>query len=64
MAQINHSLKPDIETLFLATASEYSFLSSSVVKEVARFGGSVDHLVPLGVAKALREYYQCRGESI
>lgn len=58
MAQINHSLKPDIETLFLATASEYSFLSSSVVKEVARFGGSVDHLVPLGVAKALREHYQ------
>jgi len=62
MAQINHSLNPDIETLFWATASEYSFLSSSVVKEVAKFGGSVDHLVPLTVAKALREYYQRRGE--
>ncbi len=58
MAQINHSLNPDIETLFLATASEYSFLSSSVVKEVARFGGAVDHLVPLCVAKALQEHYQ------
>ena len=57
MAQINHSLKPEIETLFLATASEYSFLSSSIVKEVARFGGSVEHLVPLGVAKALREHF-------
>jgi len=57
MAQINHSLNPDIETLFLATASEYSFLSSSVVKEVAKFGGSVDHLVPLAVAKALREHF-------
>ncbi len=58
MAQINHSLNPDIETLFLATASEYSFLSSSVVKEVAKFGGSVKHLVPLCVAKALQEHYQ------
>ncbi len=58
MAQINHSLRPDIETLFLATASEYSFLSSSVVKEIARFGGSVEHLVPLSVAKALQEHHQ------
>jgi pantetheine-phosphate adenylyltransferase len=62
MAQINYSLNQNIETLFLATASEYSFLSSSVVKEVAKFGGSVEHLVPLTVAKALREHYQSRGE--
>jgi pantetheine-phosphate adenylyltransferase len=58
MAQINHSLNPGIETLFLATAIEYSFLSSSVVKEIARFGGSIDHFVPFVVAKALQKHYQ------
>jgi pantetheine-phosphate adenylyltransferase len=57
MAQINHSLNQDIETLFLATAIEYSFLSSSVVKEIARFGGCIDHLVPFVVAKALKEHF-------
>ncbi len=53
MAHINKTLAPEIETLFLATANEVSFLSSSVVKEIARFGGSVDHLVPDHIATAL-----------
>ncbi|HZH39136.1 MAG TPA: hypothetical protein VEX17_03640 [Bacillales bacterium] len=57
MAQINHSLNQNIETLFLATASDYSFLSSSVVKEIAKFQGIVDHLVPSCVAKALQEHF-------
>ncbi len=50
MAHTNQTLWDEIETVFLATANEYSFLSSSVVKEIARFGGSVDHLVPQQVA--------------
>jgi pantetheine-phosphate adenylyltransferase len=50
IAHTNHSLAPDLETLFMATATHHSFLSSSVVREVARFGGDVRHMVPAGVA--------------
>lgn len=53
LAHTNKSLAPHLETLFLATAVHHSFLSSSVVKEVARFGGDVSHMVPQGVAKDL-----------
>jgi pantetheine-phosphate adenylyltransferase len=53
IAHTNHSLAPNLETLFLATATHHSFLSSSVVKEVARFGGDVSHMVPRGVAQDL-----------
>ena len=53
IAHTNKSLAPDLETLFLATAVHHSFLSSSVVKEVARFGGDVGHLVPPVVAADL-----------
>lgn len=53
IAHTNKSLAPDIETVFLATATQHSFLSSSVVKEVARFGGDVRHMVPRGVASDL-----------
>jgi pantetheine-phosphate adenylyltransferase len=53
LAHTNKSLAPDLETLFLATAVHHSFLSSSVVKEVARFGGDVTHMVPRGVADDL-----------
>lgn len=56
MAHTNKTLSTQIETVFLATSNEYSFLSSSVVKEIARFGGSIDHLVPPHVAL---EIYQC-----
>lgn len=56
MAHTNKTLSTQIETVFLATSNEYSFLSSSVVKEIARFGGSVDHLVPQHVAL---DIYRC-----
>ncbi|BAZ86413.1 pantetheine-phosphate adenylyltransferase [Dolichospermum compactum] len=56
MAHTNKTLSTQIETVFLATSNEYSFLSSSVVKEIARFGGSVDHLVPPQIAL---DIYQC-----
>jgi len=56
MAHTNKTLSTQIETVFLATSNEYSFVSSSVVKEIARFGGSVDHLVPPHIAL---DIYQC-----
>jgi pantetheine-phosphate adenylyltransferase len=57
IAHTNKSLAPQVETLFLATAVHHSFLSSSVVKEVARFGGDVRHMVPAGVASDLARLF-------
>ncbi len=57
MAHTNKTLAEDVETIFLATTKEYSFLSSSTVKEIAQFGGSVSHMVPKNVLEDLREYY-------
>ncbi|MDJ0716658.1 MAG: pantetheine-phosphate adenylyltransferase [Prochloraceae cyanobacterium] len=57
MAHTNKTLWDGIETVFLATSTEYSFLSSSVVKEIAQFGGAVEHLVPKNVAADLYDYY-------
>jgi pantetheine-phosphate adenylyltransferase len=54
MAQMNHALA-GMETLFIATSPSWSFLSSSLVKEVARFGGDVSGLVPPIVAKRLAD---------
>ena len=57
IAHTNRSLTEDLETVFLATTARHSFLSSSVVKEVARFGGSLDHMVPPEVAKELNRLF-------
>ena len=46
MALVNRKLNPEIETLFMMTNSKYSYLSSSIVKEVASFGGDIYDLVP------------------
>ncbi|MBP1751601.1 MAG: pantetheine-phosphate adenylyltransferase [Geobacteraceae bacterium] len=53
MAQTNRSISKDVETVFLMTSVFYSFLSSSIVKEVSSMNGPVDGLVPLVVKKAL-----------
>jgi pantetheine-phosphate adenylyltransferase len=55
MSQMNRHLSKDVVSLFVATKPEYGYLSSSLVKEVARLGGSVDDLVPPNVAQALKE---------
>ena len=55
MSQMNRHLSGDVVSLFVATKPEYAYLSSSLVKEVARLGGSVDALVPEPVAAALKE---------
>jgi len=46
MALMNSKLNPDIETVFMMTSSSYSYVSSSAVKQVAKFGGSLEGLVP------------------
>jgi pantetheine-phosphate adenylyltransferase len=53
MAHMNHRLAPEIDTVFFMTALEYGYLSSSLVKEIARFGGDVSAMVPPGVADLL-----------
>ena len=57
MAHTNNTLWKEIETVFLATQKEYSFLSSSIVKEIAQFGGAIDHLVPPNIAREIALYY-------
>lgn len=54
MAQMNHHMT-GMETVFLPTSPQYRFISSSLVKEIARLGGSVGGLVPDVVEKALKE---------
>jgi len=53
MALMNKKLAPEIETLFMMTSSEYLYLSSSLVKEVAAYGGCVKDLVPPSVERKL-----------
>jgi pantetheine-phosphate adenylyltransferase len=57
MAQMNSALEPDLDTLFVTAKPEWAFLSSSLVKEVARYGGSVEDLVPPAVSKALSDRF-------
>ena len=57
MAHTNKTLEPDLETIFLSCSTEHSFLSSSVVKEIARYGGPIDHLVPQRVRQDLAVAY-------
>lgn len=54
MAQLGHLLDEGVETLFMMASTEYQFLSSSAVREIARYGGAVTGLVPQNVEHALR----------
>jgi pantetheine-phosphate adenylyltransferase len=53
MAGMNRSIHPDVETLFLTPAEQYTFISASIVREVARFGGDVSKFVSPSVAAKL-----------
>jgi pantetheine-phosphate adenylyltransferase len=57
MNQLNRTLAPDIETVYVMASPIYSFVSSSGVKEIASFGGRVDELVPEPVARRFREIF-------
>jgi len=56
MAQANRSLYPDMETVFLTTNAEYSFISSTVVKDILRHNGDVGHFVPETIVKTLYDW--------
>jgi pantetheine-phosphate adenylyltransferase len=55
MNQLNRMQAPEVDTLYLMASPQYSFLSSTGVKELATFGGSIDDLVPAQVARRLKE---------
>lgn len=57
MALVNKELNDEIETFFMVADGEYSFLSSSIIKEIASFGGDFKSLVPEDVSKKLSEKY-------
>lgn len=61
VASINKKMNDQIETLFMMTNNQYSFLSSSIVKEASKYGASVAGLVPPAVEEALRHKYS-KGE--
>ncbi|MFN4262612.1 MAG: pantetheine-phosphate adenylyltransferase [Thioalkalivibrionaceae bacterium] len=62
LAAMNRQLAPQVETVFLTPAEEFSFVSSSLIREIARLGGDVAHFVSEPVARRLTAYYQ-QGES-
>lgn len=57
MAAMNKRLRPDIETLFMMTAPEFAYLSSTLIREVAGFGGSVSGLIPPAVERRLTQKF-------
>jgi pantetheine-phosphate adenylyltransferase len=57
MNQLNRTLAPEIETVYVMASPQVSFVSSSGVKEIAAFGGRVEELVPEAVARRFRELY-------
>ncbi len=56
-AQLNRKMYPELETVFVMASAEHSFLSSSVVREIASLGGDVRGLVPEGILETVREIY-------
>lgn len=62
MSQTNHKLEPNVETMFLTTSIEYSYLSSTTVREIAAFGGDLTQFVPEAVAVELRKKMNTKGE--
>ena len=57
MNRLNHLLAPEVETMYVMSSPQHSFISSSGVKEIASFGGKVDELVPEAVAQRFRELF-------
>lgn len=57
IAQTNHSIDPDIDTMFFTTSLEYAFLSSTIAREVAYYGSDVSKLVPPIVVEAFKKKY-------
>jgi pantetheine-phosphate adenylyltransferase len=62
MAGMNRSLDPDVETVFLTPAEQYTFISASMVREISRFGGDVSKFVSPAVAARLQDKRSIKGE--
>jgi len=60
MAQTNKSLNPDVDTIFLVPSVENNFVSSSIVKEIAQFGGDISRLVPEPIQEYFEKYKEIR----
>jgi pantetheine-phosphate adenylyltransferase len=58
MSGMNRTLHPDVETVFLTPAEQYTFISASIVREIARFGGDVSKFVSPLVVEKLKKKYQ------
>jgi pantetheine-phosphate adenylyltransferase len=57
LAQTNHKMAQDIDTIFFTTRLEYSYLSSSTVREIASFGGDIEQFVPESIVKTVYDKY-------
>jgi pantetheine-phosphate adenylyltransferase len=58
LALMNRKMDPNFETVFLMPSARYTYLSSSIIKEVAKFGGCVKDMVPVTVEKRLKEKWK------
>lgn len=63
LAQMNKNLAPAVETLFMMTSTDWSYLSSRIVREIAGLGGAVSDLVPANVERALARKFSASGET-
>jgi len=57
MALMNRQLAPEVETVFIVTDAKYSYLSSSAIRDVFQFGGSIERMVPPGVIRRLNDRF-------
>ncbi len=60
LTSMNRKLDSDIETIYMMTNNNYSFISSSIVKEVAKYGGKIEDVVPPHIANLLEEKFRAR----
>jgi pantetheine-phosphate adenylyltransferase len=63
-AQLNRTMFPELETVFIMASAEHSFLSSSAVREIASLGGEVRGLVPDGILETVRQIYSGKDDKI
>ena len=62
MAQTNRIVNPKVDTMFLVTSEEYSYLSSTILKEIARYGGALDRFAPPCIIEKVKSKYNIKGE--
>ena len=62
IAQTNHIVNAEVDTIFLTTSLDYSYLSSTIVKEVASYGGDISKFVPSFIAEQVYDKYQVTGK--